>query len=214
MPTDVDMEYLDDEDGNRIRFVDTTARETKCAGAEPSRSGTSLALQMDAILSSGKVGVFPMYCSSGNADFSTIGYCMALGITSKASDVSAIVAFNTQTNDIWLNCNTANTPSGWTGWKKISRDSGTTLGSSVSLKSYSSSTNKYTVPNDGYVIVYAGSGTGFSLNADSVSLGSEIMKISSSDAYTRQAIFVKKGMKVYGSPVGGSSYDFYYQPLQ
>lgn len=120
MAIDVDMEYMDDEDGNRIRFVDTTARENKCAGAEPSRSGTSLALQMDAILASGKVGVFPMYCSSGNADFSTIGYCMALGITSKASDVSAIVAFNTQTNDIWLNCNTANTPGNWTGWKKIS----------------------------------------------------------------------------------------------
>lgn len=98
----------------------TPANIGACAGDAPSRSGTSLAIQMDSILASGKVGVFPMYCSSGNVDYPTIGYCMALGITSRASDVSAIVAFNTQTNDIWLNCNTANTPSGWTGWKKIS----------------------------------------------------------------------------------------------
>ena len=100
----------------------TPANIGACSGDEPSRSGTSLALQMDAILASGKVGVFPMYCSSGNADYSTIGYGMALGITSKASDVSAIVSFNTQKNDIWLNCNTANTPGNWTGWKKISSD--------------------------------------------------------------------------------------------
>lgn len=93
-------------------------------------------------------------------------------------------------------------------------DGGTTLGSSVSLNSYSSSTNKYTVPNDGYVTAYAGSGTGFNVYLDSVNGGTEVIKISSADGYNRQSIFVKKSMKVYGYPTSGSSYQFNYYPLQ
>lgn len=101
----------------------------------------------------------------------------------------------------------------WTAWKKIG-DSGTKLGSSVSLNSYSSSSNKYTAPSDGYVMAYAGSGTGFNVYLDSVNGGTEVIKISNADGYNRQSIFVKKGMKVYGYPTVGSSYQFNYYPLQ
>ena len=84
----------------------------------PRENHTSLTEKMDNIKAQHKSGVYIMYCSSVNPDFSTIGYCMAIGITIWGA-VSAIVAVNTQTGEIWTNGNTSQNAGDWRGWRKI-----------------------------------------------------------------------------------------------
>lgn len=108
--------------GNKGYFIDPTARDqikTKIEGAVSSRNdNTSLTARMDSITAQGKNGAYIMYCSSVNPDFSTIGYCTAIGLTINTA-VSVIVAVNSQTGDIWTNGNTSQAAGAWTGWKKV-----------------------------------------------------------------------------------------------
>ena len=92
---------------------------TKVEGLVYARTDhTSLTARMDSITAQRKSGVYIMYCSSVNPDFSTIGYCVAIGFTIYGS-VSAIVAVNTQTGEIWTNGNTSQNAGDWRGWRKI-----------------------------------------------------------------------------------------------
>ena len=77
---------------------------------------------MDALKAAGKSGLFPFYISSANPDFSTTGYCMAIG-SIQNNGVSTITAVNSQTGVIWTNGNVSQNAGAWTGWKKISPDS-------------------------------------------------------------------------------------------
>lgn len=95
-----------------------TALSGKCEGGSTTAIATSITAQMDALKASGKSGVFPFYISSGNADFSTTGYCMAIGAI-RNGGVSTITAVNSQTGDIWTNANTSQVAGDWRGWKKI-----------------------------------------------------------------------------------------------
>lgn len=74
---------------------------------------------MDNLRAAHKSGVYPMYCSNANPDFSTIGYCMALGVILD-NGVSTITAINSQTGDIWTNGNVTQNAGAWTGWKNNS----------------------------------------------------------------------------------------------
>jgi hypothetical protein len=84
----------------------------------PKEDHTSLTEKMDNIKVQRKNGAFIMYCSSVNPDFPTIGYCIAIGLTI-FDTVSAIVAVNTQTGEIWTNGNTSQRAGDWRGWRKI-----------------------------------------------------------------------------------------------
>lgn len=91
---------------------------TKVEGSVFSRTdNTSLTEKMDNIKAQKKSGAYVMYCSSNNPDFSTIGYCMAIGLTINGA-VSVIVAVNSQTGDVWTNGNTSQNAGDWRGWKK------------------------------------------------------------------------------------------------
>ena len=79
---------------------------------------TSLTARMDSITAQRKSGAFLMYCSSANPDFSTIGYCEAIGFTVFGA-VSVIIAVNSQTGEIWTNGNTSQDAGAWRGWRRI-----------------------------------------------------------------------------------------------
>lgn len=230
--SDFEMPYFVDGGGNKGYFKDTTARnQIVDTNTQIAAINTALGNKVDKSV----LGLL-QYHTISNIDSPWDSGVAALTITfyrvSNVSEHSGTMPFGNSSFVICTSHSSKNygmqiafsdnpecfaaralSSGTWGAWKKIG-DSGTTLGSSVSLNSYSSSTNKYTVPNDGYVMVYAGSGTGFSVCFDSVNSGTEVIKISSNAPYTRQSIFVKKGMKVYGYPISGSSYQFYYYPLQ
>jgi len=108
--------------GDSVAEQLTTAKgqiATKVEGIVfPRGDHTSLTAKMDSITAQGKSGVYIMYCASTNPDFSTIGYCVAIGFTIFTA-VSAIVAVNTQTGEIWTNGNTSQNAGDWRGWRKI-----------------------------------------------------------------------------------------------
>jgi len=108
--------------GDSVAEQLTTAKgriATKVEGSVFSRfDDTSLTAKMDNIKAQNKSGAYVMYCSSANPDFSTIGYCIAIGFTIYGA-VSAIVAVNTQTGEIWTNGNTSQNAGDWRGWRKI-----------------------------------------------------------------------------------------------
>lgn len=71
-----------------------------------------------------------------------------------------------------------------------------TTGSIVNIINYSSSSNAYTLPSDGYVAITCDSSTG--TNVKVFIVGSFSFGCSGSgQSYGRNALFLKKGMKVY-----------------
>ena len=90
-------------------------------------------------------------------------------------------------------------------------------GASVSLVDYSSDTNPYTFPNDGYVAVYATSTGAYArlrlMDANGTKMA--IVKSIYNNADARNSIFVRKGMKAYVDQAVGSSgaYAVSYFPL-
>lgn len=118
------------------RVVTDTEKSTwndKCQGGSTTATRDSIASQMDALKAAGKSGVFPFYISSGNADFPTTGYCMAIGAIHNGG-VSTITAVNSQTGDIWTNANTSQVAGNWRGWKKIG-DTGSVIVEKLSVTS-------------------------------------------------------------------------------
>lgn len=96
------------------------ALNIRCEGGTTTARSEALTVQMDQMRASGKSGVFPMYCSSGNADYPTIGYCSAIGLVTKGTGgVSCIIAVNSMTGEIWTNGNTSQNAGAWRGWRKI-----------------------------------------------------------------------------------------------
>lgn len=129
---------------------------TKVEGSVfPRTDDTSLTAKMDNIKAQNKSGAYVMYCSSNNPDFSTIGYCTAIGLTINGA-VSVIAAVNSQTGEVWTNGNTSKNAGAWRGWKKVSSDkrpltvSPSVIGSAVNVAN-ATSTNPYTTPHEGFV---------------------------------------------------------------
>lgn len=155
---DFEMPYFLDGGGNKGYFKDTTAREQItdkcCEGGRHTAVKPSLTSQMDNAKASGKSGVFPMYCSSVNDDFPTIGYCEALGFLGNGN-VSNIIAVNSQTGDIWTNGNTSQTAGAWIGWKNNSAFS---LVSKGTVESNSSKTIDVGSSNGAYLLFVAQNG--------------------------------------------------------
>ena len=90
-----------------------------------------------------------------------------------------------------------------------SRVSAFTLGAPVNITSYSTSSNRYTCPSDGYLrLVIDGGGSGWVM----VNGQSTISSTGSSSGNTvALCLFVKKGMNVYLS--GGNQAGLYFIPL-
>ena len=91
-----------------------------------------------------------------------------------------------------------------------------TLGNVVDLIGYTSSSNPYTFPSDGYAYIYCDSPTGTNVklfirqgNADMLALGCS----GNGASYGRNALFVKKGMKAYISYEGSGFHTASYRPL-
>ena len=141
--SDFEMPYFVDGGGNKGYFKDTTARNKigdlsqtgvsgddaadqigslnnfKCEGGITNYRGVSIPDQMDALKAAGRSGLFPFYISSANPDFSTTGYCMAIGAILNGG-VSTITAVNSQTGDVWTNGNLSQNAGAWTGYKNNS----------------------------------------------------------------------------------------------
>jgi hypothetical protein len=86
-------------------------------------------------------------------------------------------------------------------------------GISVNLSSYTSSSNKYTFPNDGYVSI--SSETVSSGNIRVVILGANDdtlarMYMNITDAYQIQSLFVRKGTKVFLANQSNGTTAYYY----
>lgn len=90
-------------------------------------------------------------------------------------------------------------------------------GTAISLLDYSTDTNPYTFPNDGYVSVYATSAGAYArlrlMDANGTKMA--IVKSIYNNADARNSIFVRKGMKAYVDQAVGSSgsYAVSYWPL-
>lgn len=96
------------------------------------------------------------------------------------------------------------------------RVSANTLGNNVDLIGYTSSSNPYTFPSDGYVYTSCDSSTGTNVkvfirqgNTDMLALGCS----GNGASYGRNALFVKKGMKAYISYEGSGFHTANYRPL-
>ena len=90
----------------------------------------------------------------------------------------------------------------------------TSFGTAVNVKSYTSS-NKFTIPKDGYIQLSCSTGAGNFCNAtigDSGGLGFSIGCVGSASTYGYFAIFVKKGMLF--NVQGGSNHNAYYIPME
>ena len=89
------------------------------------------------------------------------------------------------------------------------RVSAKTLGGIVNITSYSTSSNRYTCPSDGYLrLVVNGGGSGWVMVNGMSTLSSTG---SSSSNTIAMCVYVKKGMTVYLS--GGNQADLYFIPL-
>lgn len=90
-----------------------------------SEVNTALTAQFGAVISAlphnGDYACRVMYCSSANADFSTIGYCMAFAFGAK-NKILTIIAINGQNNTIWTNSDMSGLGNSWSGWKKHNVD--------------------------------------------------------------------------------------------
>ena len=178
-----------------------TALSGKCEGGSTTAIATSITAQMDALKASGKSGVFPFYISSGNADFSTTGYCMAIGAI-RNGGVSTITAVNSQTGDIWTNANTSQVAGDWRGWRKI--DAVIDLGS-ISATSNNDSIGKawdaITVYEKPVIVrwFYSGSFMALMYKYNNAPYGMAMaMKYNTTDVYT---LSVNNGTKTYGNVV-------------
>ena len=90
-----------------------------------------------------------------------------------------------------------------TSWIQVKEECD--LDTFVDVKSYTSS-NMYTCPCDGYILVYSGSNTAYA--AITGSTGTNV--IAAGVASGRDSVYVRKGMKVYtvGSPSAVRFYPF------
>jgi hypothetical protein len=90
----------------------------------------------------------------------------------------------------------------------------TSFGTAVNVKTYTSS-NKYTIPKDGYIQLSCSTGAGNYCNAtigDGNGNGFSIGCVGSGSTYGYFAIFVKKGMLF--NIQGGSNHNAYYIPME
>jgi hypothetical protein len=74
-----------------------------------------------------------------------------------------------------------------------------TLGSATSISSYTSSSNPFVFPSDGYIVVYATPN-----NTAQVNVGSMEVICSGTSAYQTQNVSVRKGMSAYVVSLGTS----------
>lgn len=88
------------------------------------------------------------------------------------------------------------------------------LGTSVDLRSYNTSSNKYTFPHDGYLYIYSHTASGavgvYLYGSNDVLVGNVIRV---NGQFSSQATFVKKGMKIYVGTNSGSDNGVSYAPL-
>ena len=70
------------------------------------------------LYSQNKSGVYTMYCSSANADYSTLGYAIAMMIIGKGSSVLACIALSNN-GKMYYTYSLGNTASDWTAWKAV-----------------------------------------------------------------------------------------------
>lgn len=91
-----------------------------------------------------------------------------------------------------------------------------TLGNAVDLIGYTSSSNPYTFPNDGYLYITCDSPVGTNVKAYFRQGSNDMFGLGCAGdgaSYGRNAIFVKKGMKVYISYEGSGFHTAMYRPL-
>jgi hypothetical protein len=76
-----------------------------------------------------------------------------------------------------------------------------TLGSSISINSYSSASNKFTVPTDGYILAEAGS-----QQAYRTVIWCDTMPLIAVDTSKNASVFVREGMQVYCETNNSNAY--------